>query len=341
MLLQEPCGMEFNNWVSLRFVFVAVAGFLKRNTRGGECSSLRVCYFLAMDPTGKVNYSLWGKPAVLETAADMMFFMVPIWVALAIGFIVGWSWKPNWVSLIILGIRSRPRLVWETPPGFGARRLWLAMTAVSAFPILKEAWKKFSAWMWPLKDGADAFDSFSKAHVSRWVLWQGSIQYCILGFKVPCWEQVQWLLYLYPHFLMHPTTSARGYGCWCKCIFPLLAISASVFGENFCLAKIHDIELISLSILSYQRKSNTFRWSCEGDTRLLIAWCLLRVCGGKARAQWVGKMAVAIHSPHSNGESVMDGRPLDRFSTITSNFCGYGYSNGWACSQVNFFFKFE
>lgn len=113
-----------------------------------------------------MNYSLWGKPAVLETAADMMFFMVPIWVALAIGFIVGWSWKPNWVSLILLGIRSRPRLVWETPPGFGARRLWLAMTAVSAFPILKEAWKKFSVWMWPLKGGADASDSFSKAHVS-------------------------------------------------------------------------------------------------------------------------------------------------------------------------------
>lgn len=158
-----------------------------------------------MDPTGKVNYSLWGKPAVLETAADMMFFMVPIWVALAIGFIVGWSWKPNWVSLILIGIRSRPRLVWETPPGFGARRLWLAMTAVSAFPILKEAWKKFSAWMWPLKGGADASDSFSKAHVSRWVLYQVQLNTAHLVLKAFVESKsTGWLIHIYTSSHIHP-----------------------------------------------------------------------------------------------------------------------------------------
>ncbi|KAG0560216.1 hypothetical protein KC19_10G163100 [Ceratodon purpureus] len=102
-----------------------------------------------MDPTGKVNYSLWGKPVVMETAADLMFCMVPIWVAITVGLVVGWSWKPQWVSLFLMGIRSRPRLVWGTPPGFGARRFWLAVMAVSSFPMWKEAWKKFSAWMWP------------------------------------------------------------------------------------------------------------------------------------------------------------------------------------------------
>jgi len=85
----------------------------------------------------------------METAADMMFCMVPIWVAVALGLLVGWSWKPQWVSLFIMGIKTRPRLVWETPPGFGARRFWLAIMAISAFPMWKEAWKSFSSWMWP------------------------------------------------------------------------------------------------------------------------------------------------------------------------------------------------
>jgi hypothetical protein len=102
-----------------------------------------------MDPSGKVNYSLWGKPVVMETAADLVFCMVPIWVAIAVGLVVGWSWKPQWVSILLMGIRSRPRLVWGTPPGFGARRFWLAVMAVSSFPMWKEAWKTFSAWMWP------------------------------------------------------------------------------------------------------------------------------------------------------------------------------------------------
>jgi hypothetical protein len=115
-----------------------------------------------MDATGKVNYSLWGKPVVLDTAVDMMFCMTPIWMAIAVGLIVGWSWKPRWVSFILLGLRSRPRLVWETPPGFGARRFWLAMTAVSALPMLKDACVKFSAWMWPSTQNSAAVYDFTE-----------------------------------------------------------------------------------------------------------------------------------------------------------------------------------
>lgn len=115
-----------------------------------------------MDATGKVNYSLWGKPVVLDTAVDMMFCMTPIWMAIAVGLIVGWSWKPRWVSFILLGLRSRPRLVWETPPGFGARRFWLAMTAVSALPMLKDACVKFSAWMWPSSQNSAAAYDFTE-----------------------------------------------------------------------------------------------------------------------------------------------------------------------------------
>ncbi|XP_024385445.1 uncharacterized protein [Physcomitrium patens] len=106
-----------------------------------------------MDATAvKPKYYLWGKSAVMETAADMLLGMVPIWVAVAVGLLVGWSWKPQWASILLMGIKSRPRLIWGTPPGFGARRFWLAIMAVSAFPMWKEAWKSFSAWMWPTPD---------------------------------------------------------------------------------------------------------------------------------------------------------------------------------------------
>lgn len=141
-------SIPWSIWADIR-VF-SVSGSLRRSTRLGVCSSFdKSLCSKTMDLTGEVNYSLLGKPAVMETAADMMFCMVPIWVAVAVGLVVGWSWKPQWVSIFLMGVKSRPRLVWETPPGFGARRFWLAMMAVSAFPMWKEAWKTFSAWMWP------------------------------------------------------------------------------------------------------------------------------------------------------------------------------------------------
>lgn len=103
----------------------------------------------AFDSRLKDVLGMFSKPAVLDTCADLMASMMPIWMAIAIGLVVGWSWKPRWVSFFVLGLRTRPRLVWSTPPGFGARRIWLALTAFAAFPFLKECWTRFYRWMWP------------------------------------------------------------------------------------------------------------------------------------------------------------------------------------------------
>lgn len=35
---------------------------------------------------------------MLGVWAGMMLFLVPIWVAFAIGILVGWFWKPQWAS---------------------------------------------------------------------------------------------------------------------------------------------------------------------------------------------------------------------------------------------------
>ncbi|KAF8732086.1 hypothetical protein HU200_016046 [Digitaria exilis] len=78
--------------------------------------------------------ALLRRPAVAEMAVDVLLCAVPIWAAVMIGLAVGWSWRPRWTGLLFLGLRSRLRLLW-VPPGLGARRLWLACTALSACSV--------------------------------------------------------------------------------------------------------------------------------------------------------------------------------------------------------------
>ncbi|GLU08107.1 hypothetical protein SLE2022_250320 [Rubroshorea leprosula] len=60
-----------------------------------------------------------------------------------IGLVIGWSWRPRWTSLVFLGLRSKFRFIWTAPPGFGARRLWLAFTTLSAFSVCRTIWSNF------------------------------------------------------------------------------------------------------------------------------------------------------------------------------------------------------
>ncbi|KAF5752364.1 Polyketide cyclase/dehydrase and lipid transport superfamily protein isoform 2 [Tripterygium wilfordii] len=73
------------------------------------------------------------RPSITETFVDILLCAVPIWLAVMIGLVIGWSWRPRWTGLVFLGMRSKLRFVWTAPPGFGARRLWLAFTALSVF----------------------------------------------------------------------------------------------------------------------------------------------------------------------------------------------------------------
>ncbi|XP_068634692.1 uncharacterized protein [Aristolochia californica] len=80
------------------------------------------------------------RPAVVDTFVDILLCAVPIWLAVMIGLVIGWSWRPRWTGLVYLGFRSRFRFLWTAPPGFGARRLWLAFTAFSAFSVCRKLW---------------------------------------------------------------------------------------------------------------------------------------------------------------------------------------------------------
>ncbi|XP_008805969.1 uncharacterized protein LOC103718779 isoform X1 [Phoenix dactylifera] len=83
------------------------------------------------------------RPAVVETLIDILLCAVPIWVAVMIGLVIGWSWRPRWTGLLFLGMRSKFRFLWTAPPGLGARRLWLAFTALSAFSVCRKLWSSF------------------------------------------------------------------------------------------------------------------------------------------------------------------------------------------------------
>ncbi|KAF7837527.1 stAR-related lipid transfer protein 7, mitochondrial [Senna tora] len=83
------------------------------------------------------------KPSITETFVDILLCAVPIWLAVMIGLLIGWSWRPRWTGIVFLGLRGKFRFLWTAPPGFGARRLWLAFTALSAFSICRTIWSNF------------------------------------------------------------------------------------------------------------------------------------------------------------------------------------------------------
>ncbi|XP_057783288.1 uncharacterized protein LOC131001094 isoform X2 [Salvia miltiorrhiza] len=82
----------------------------------------------------------FNSTAVMEAFVDVLVCAVPIWVAVMIGLLIGWSWRPRWSGLVFLGLRSKLRYVWTLPPGLGARRFWLAFTALSAFSLCRGLW---------------------------------------------------------------------------------------------------------------------------------------------------------------------------------------------------------
>ncbi len=82
-----------------------------------------------------------------EAVMDASTLLLPIWISVTVGLIVGWSWKPRWVSLLVVALRSRSRLPWLLLPGFGARQLWMTLTALMAAPAVKDMFCSVMDWM--------------------------------------------------------------------------------------------------------------------------------------------------------------------------------------------------
>jgi hypothetical protein len=84
---------------------------------------------------------VFQRQAMVDTLMDVVMCLVPVWLAVIIGLIVGWAWKPRWASFIFMGLRSfRPQLILSSPPGLNA-----ALTAFMGFPLLRKLWAYFRA----------------------------------------------------------------------------------------------------------------------------------------------------------------------------------------------------
>ncbi|KAG5255311.1 Polyketide cyclase/dehydrase and lipid transport superfamily protein [Salix suchowensis] len=47
---------------------------------------------------GSVLLEILQRPTVGEVLGEILIFVIPLWVAVAIGVIVGWAWRPKWAS---------------------------------------------------------------------------------------------------------------------------------------------------------------------------------------------------------------------------------------------------
>ncbi|CDO99168.1 unnamed protein product [Coffea canephora] len=95
-----------------------------------------------MDVFNQTVRDMFRSQTVLETFVDVLLCLVPIWLAVTIGLFIGWSWRPRWTGLLFLGLRSKFRFAWTVPAGFGARQLWFAFTAFSAFSLTRKLLSK-------------------------------------------------------------------------------------------------------------------------------------------------------------------------------------------------------
>ncbi|XP_075486899.1 uncharacterized protein LOC142526411 [Primulina tabacum] len=77
-------------WVFLVFFFP----FLKV---GSLCFSLINCIMAFVS----VFLEIFRKPTIRDVVSEMMVFMLPIWVAVLFGVLVGWAWRPKWAKLNI------------------------------------------------------------------------------------------------------------------------------------------------------------------------------------------------------------------------------------------------
>ncbi|KAH9322076.1 hypothetical protein KI387_016715, partial [Taxus chinensis] len=159
-----------------------------------------------MDFVSGNNGGLFQREAVVDTLLDIVMCAVPVWLAVMIGLVVGWAWKPKWAGLLFVGLRSlRPQLLLAAPHGFGA-----ALTALMGFPLLRKLWANFRDW----EAQEQAFEQQHKSEESTFhggqkepVVTNGDLEHLCSLLEVkdggPVWHQV-----------MDRTTATMSYQAW-------------------------------------------------------------------------------------------------------------------------------
>lgn len=43
---------------------------------------------------------IFQRPSLVDVLGELVIFVAPLWIAVIVGVLVGWAWKPEWVSLV-------------------------------------------------------------------------------------------------------------------------------------------------------------------------------------------------------------------------------------------------
>lgn len=63
-------------------------------------------------------FEIFQKPSIGDVLLELMVFTTPIWVAIVVGVLVGWAWKPKWANLCRDSFSSIPSLKLQMPRCF-------------------------------------------------------------------------------------------------------------------------------------------------------------------------------------------------------------------------------
>lgn len=123
---------------------------------GFNLSGLFVLCCLKM-ALGSVLLEILQRPTIGEVLSEILIFVIPLWVAVAIGVIVGWAWRPKWASNLSREMLLDSKVSKEAEKGeFSATT---TSSVIPSFNILK--FQLPSCVSWVADDGGIQKDSLS------------------------------------------------------------------------------------------------------------------------------------------------------------------------------------
>lgn len=109
-------------------------------------------------PLVSVLLEILQRPTIGDVLAELMMFMAPLWIAVVVGVLVGWTWKPKWANLgrEMLDCSSGPNNPSAAPPAAPASTLASSSSLSASIPSLNSLKLQLpSCISWIADDGID------------------------------------------------------------------------------------------------------------------------------------------------------------------------------------------
>ena len=98
------------------------------------------------------------RPTIGDVLAELMMFMAPLWIAVVVGVLVGWTWKPKWANLgrEMLDCSSVPSNSSPAPPAASSSTVAAPSSVSASIPCLNSLKLQLpSCISWIGDDGID------------------------------------------------------------------------------------------------------------------------------------------------------------------------------------------